>query len=96
MVCLDVPTRWNSTYLMLCTAKKCQRAFDLLGENKHNHFIVPQPVDWENARAFATFLQTFYEATLKLSGSTQVTSNSYFLQLYIIQNTLNEDCLSED
>jgi hypothetical protein len=96
IVCLDVPTRWNSTYLMLSTAEKYQRAFDLLGENKHNNFIVPQPVDWENARSFATFLQTFYEATLKLSGSTHVTSNSYFLQLCIIQNTLNDGCLSED
>jgi hypothetical protein len=81
---------------MLSTVEKYQRAFDLLGENKHNHFIVPQPVDWENARAFATFLQTFYEATLKLSGSTHVTSNSIFLQLFIIQNTLNDGCLGED
>ncbi|XP_062158842.1 zinc finger BED domain-containing protein RICESLEEPER 2-like [Alnus glutinosa] len=96
MVCLDVPTRWNSTYLMLTTAEKYQRAFDLLGEDEHNHFVVPQPIDWENARAFATFLQTFYEATLKFSGSTHVTSNSYFLQLCIIQNTLNDGCLSED
>jgi len=95
MVCLDIPTRWNSTYLMLNTPEKYQRAFDLLGEDEHNHFVVPQPIDWENARAFATFLQTFYKATLKFYGSTHVTSNLYFLQLCIIQNTLNDDCLSE-
>jgi hypothetical protein len=29
MVCLDVPTGWNSTYLMLSTAKKYQRALHI-------------------------------------------------------------------
>jgi hypothetical protein len=41
MVCLDIPTRWNSTYLMLGTVEKYQRAFDLLGEDGYNHFVVP-------------------------------------------------------
>lgn len=30
MVCLDIETRWNSTYLMLELALKFQKAFDLL------------------------------------------------------------------
>ena len=30
LVCLDVPTRWNSTYLMLEHAKKFEKAFDRL------------------------------------------------------------------
>jgi hypothetical protein len=30
MVCLDTKTRWNSTYLMLCTAGKYEKAFELL------------------------------------------------------------------
>ncbi|KAE8663805.1 hypothetical protein F3Y22_tig00112888pilonHSYRG00060 [Hibiscus syriacus] len=32
IVQLDVPTRWNSTYLMLESALKCQKAFKRLGE----------------------------------------------------------------
>ena len=32
-VCLDVPTRWNSTYMMLENAEKFQRAFERLRVN---------------------------------------------------------------
>jgi len=81
---------------MLSTAEKYQKTFYLLGEDEHNHFVVPQTIDWENGRAFVTFLQTFYDATFNFYGSTYVTSNSYFLQLCIIQHTLNDGCLSLD
>ena len=30
LLCLDVPTRWNSTFLMLEGAEKCQSAFQLI------------------------------------------------------------------
>jgi hypothetical protein len=53
-VCLDVQTRWNSTYLMLCTAKKYEKAFELLGE-EDQQFVVPSIIDWENAKAFGKF-----------------------------------------
>ena len=33
LLCLDVPTRWNSTYLMLKVAEQYQGAFDLLQED---------------------------------------------------------------
>ncbi|XP_059462001.1 zinc finger BED domain-containing protein RICESLEEPER 2-like [Corylus avellana] len=58
-VCLDVKTRWNSTYLMLCTAEKYEKAFELLGEEDHQ-FVVPSMIDWENARAFVKFLKTSF------------------------------------
>jgi hypothetical protein len=67
MVCLDTKTRWNSTYLMLCTAGKYEKAFELL-DKEDNQFIVHSIIDWENARAFMKFLKTFYDATLKFSG----------------------------
>jgi hypothetical protein len=40
------------------------------------------------------FLKPFYEATLKFSSATHVTSNSYFIQLCIIIKTLSDGCMS--
>jgi hypothetical protein len=95
MVCLDVPTRWNSTYLMLSTAEKYQRAFELLGE-EDDQLVVPGFLDWENARAFVKYLKTFYDATLIISSSNYVTASLFFMQLCIIQDALNDGCLNSD
>jgi hypothetical protein len=93
-VCLDVQTRWNSTYLMLSAAEKYEKAFTRLGEEDGNPFVVPSYDEWKNAREFVKFLKPFYEATLKFSSSTHVTSNSYFIQLCIIIKTLADGCMS--
>ena len=37
---------------------------------------------------FCEVLRTFYEVTLKFSGSTYVTSNLYFLEIFEIQAEL--------
>lgn len=42
------------------------------------------------------FFKPFYEATLKFSTSTHVTSNLYFIQLCIIIKTLSDGCLSSN
>jgi hypothetical protein len=42
------------------------------------------------------FLKPFYEATLKFSSSTHVTSNSYFIQLFINIKTLSDGCMSSN
>ncbi|KAG8372377.1 hypothetical protein BUALT_Bualt12G0059900 [Buddleja alternifolia] len=38
-------------------------------------------VDWINARNFVKFLKIFYNVTLKFSGSSYITSNSFFREL---------------
>jgi hypothetical protein len=95
VVCLDVLTRWNSTYLMLSIAEKYQRAFEVLGE-EDSQLVVPTYIDWENARAFVKYLKTFYDVTLIISGSNYVTASLFFMQLCIIQDALNDGCLSFD
>ncbi|KAM5552063.1 hypothetical protein ABKV19_026766 [Rosa sericea] len=38
LVCLDVPTRWNSTYLMLEAALKFKKAFTVMAEDEDSNF----------------------------------------------------------
>ncbi|GKE42118.1 zinc finger BED domain-containing protein RICESLEEPER 2-like protein, partial [Tanacetum coccineum] len=68
---LDVPTRWNTTYLMLETDQNYERAFSRY-DSEDCHYRddlkktgVPVSNDWANVRRLAKFLEHFYELTLK-------------------------------
>ncbi|KAG5553647.1 hypothetical protein RHGRI_011517 [Rhododendron griersonianum] len=94
-LCLDVPTRWNSTFLMLATAIKFQKAFERLEDEDPLYPLelsdgCPTTRDWDAAHYFADFLQKFYDATVHLSGSTYVTSNMFFNEVCAIQGFLFE------
>lgn len=88
---LDVPTRWNTTYMMLDAAEKYQRAFELMmeddeqfrmflceDENGRRGLGPPTSDDWEHIRHFVKFLKFLYEVTLQMCGSEKITSNVYF------------------
>ena len=88
---LDVPTRWNSTYVMLDVALKFQKAFMTYKEEDEKylgHFFEeengkrrvgpPMGDDWENVNVFVKFLKIFYEITLKVSAPLYVTSSIFF------------------
>jgi len=47
----------------------------VLSENENNE--MPPEDDWINARKLCTFLEKFYELTLRVYGSLHVTSNSF-------------------
>lgn len=50
-VCLDVTTRWNSTYMMLEAASKFEKAFDRLEDEDsiYRNDSPPTKDDWTNA-----------------------------------------------
>ncbi|KAL4627407.1 hypothetical protein ACB092_05G163800 [Castanea dentata] len=88
-LCLDVPTRWNYTYIMLEKAEKYQKAFERLEEEDPNYLMTISDVDWEKISIFSKFLKIFYDATLRFSGANYVTSNSFFLELMSIHDTID-------
>ena len=108
-ICLDVATRWNSTFLMLERAIKFMDAFKLLeeedgfyvqyflDEDKNGRNLMGPPTfkDWENCAIFCRFLKVFYEATLKFSASLFVTSNSYFHEVCTIRGRIIKWCDSD-
>ncbi|XP_042944041.1 zinc finger BED domain-containing protein RICESLEEPER 2-like isoform X2 [Carya illinoinensis] len=104
LVCLDVPTRWNSTYLMLEVAETFQKPFLRL-ENEDGYFSrycrsvglsPPSSSDWVRVKIMVKFLKIFYDATVRLSGSLYVTSNAYFQEICGIQSHLSKMSQSND
>lgn len=101
-LCLDVSTRWNSTYLMLNVAQAYERAFDRLyvhdatyREDMNSKGGAPTSFDWKNVRTLVTFLEHFYELTLKISGTKYITANSFLDDISCIHGLL-KDCLLND
>jgi hypothetical protein len=96
LVCLDVSTRWNATYLMLEAAEKFQAAFDKLEyeESSYREFFgkgsPPSSDDWDIVRAFISILKLFYEATNVFSTSQSVSLHSAFHQVSAIYCELKQ------
>ncbi|KAH1074185.1 hypothetical protein J1N35_026513 [Gossypium stocksii] len=97
MLCLDVCTRWNSTYLMLDTGQNFERAFERFEEQDINFRAElergegwPSVDDWANVRNLRDFLEHFYEVTLRVSGTSYVTSNNFFDELSEIDILLRD------
>lgn len=86
LLCLDVSTRWNSTYKMLNVAQVYEKAFDRYAVVDNNFSIAmskgpghgrPTKSDWINARILIQLLQKFEELTNSVSASHYITSNAY-------------------
>ncbi|XP_021731329.1 zinc finger BED domain-containing protein RICESLEEPER 2-like [Chenopodium quinoa] len=103
-LCLDVPTRWTSTYLMLNAAIELEDAFENYSE-EDPHYVVdlnerdgkgsPDSDDWNNVRRLSKFLQAFYDLTLHVSGSLYVTLNLFFHESVSVV-VLMKDLVSSD
>lgn len=101
-LCLDVPTRWNSTYVLLETALKFRKAFDryVFHDSDYVYATIacdglgrPIDADWESVVGMVKFLAKFYQLTLRVSGSSYVTSNSHLndISVFVMLKTLAAD-----
>ncbi|KAL0309379.1 UNVERIFIED_CONTAM: hypothetical protein Sradi_5880200 [Sesamum radiatum] len=105
LLSLDVPTRWNSTYLMLEAVTCLKRAFDAYEDidlaymtdlSKKPFDGVPIESDWDRAKLLLKFLKHFYNLTLCISGSSYVTSNIVFHEICEVDLLLKRWLNSED
>lgn len=99
LVPLDVPTRWNSTYIMLEAAEKFQVAFDKLEFEDSSYLDYfggagpPTSEHWVNARFLVNFLKIFYDATKVFSSSLHVTIHTAFHQLAIVSSEIRKSSM---
>ncbi|XP_076922607.1 zinc finger BED domain-containing protein RICESLEEPER 2-like [Bidens hawaiensis] len=86
LLCLDIPTRWNSTYKMLDRAQKIEKAFnafDLAHPNYRNNLRdgVPKVTDWSYARKLRNLLELFKHKTNNASATKYVTVNMFYIEM---------------
>lgn len=82
----DVPTRWNSTYLMLESALPLKEAFYRLVQMDKDYKSNPSNEEWAMGEVIYKCLKLFHEATKKILGTKYPTTNTFFLMcvLYML------------
>jgi hypothetical protein len=92
----DMPTRWNSTYLMLDSAIYYISDFSYLEMTDLNYKHCLTVVEWEKVDNIRSFLACFYKATCVFFGTKYPTANLNFPVIAMIYVSLKEELMGED
>lgn len=74
---LDVPTRWNSTYLMLAATYEFKEVFPRHGYNDRQFTWVPSHEDWDKVKSVCELLGVFNRVTKIVSKSNYPIANLF-------------------
>ncbi|XP_021732746.1 zinc finger BED domain-containing protein RICESLEEPER 2-like [Chenopodium quinoa] len=85
---MDVPTRWNFTFLMLRRALDLLLALKMFGRIESNYHLALTAHEWEIEEKMCDFLEPFYDITNLFSGSEYPTSNLYVANICRIESLL--------
>ncbi|XP_023909364.1 zinc finger BED domain-containing protein RICESLEEPER 2 [Quercus suber] len=92
----QVPTRWNSTYLMIKTCLKYRDAFSRLSKIDKYFLNCPSEEEWERVEKIVRVLEPFYNITKLFSGTNYPTANLYFHCVWKIQLRITEQLEDDD
>ncbi|XP_022761456.1 zinc finger BED domain-containing protein RICESLEEPER 2-like isoform X2 [Durio zibethinus] len=87
-LCLDSPTRWNSTYNMIEVALCYKNAFVYSAEQDKNFIHKLSEDEWEKLSVLYKFLKVFFEVTCLFFRNRQPTSNLYFKPVWKVHSRL--------
>ncbi|XP_062150253.1 zinc finger BED domain-containing protein RICESLEEPER 2-like [Alnus glutinosa] len=93
---LDVPTRWNSTYLMLAAAIEFKEVFAMYGYNDRQFTWVPSHEDWAKVEVACQLLGVFNRVTKIVSGSDYPTSNLFLPEVWRMKDVITKKCVDEN
>ncbi|KAJ1688149.1 hypothetical protein LUZ63_019539 [Rhynchospora breviuscula] len=91
----DVPTRWNSTYLMLELALELKPAIMRHASLDKKFSKALSDSQWGILKELVKHLKVFYEATLKLSGTKYPTLNLFFSEFCEVYLTIKRMASNE-
>ncbi|XP_039125273.1 zinc finger BED domain-containing protein RICESLEEPER 2-like isoform X1 [Dioscorea cayenensis subsp. rotundata] len=95
-LCLDVASRWNSTYYMLERAVQFKKAFTSLALIDSGYKFAPSIDDWRRAEIVCKLLRTFYNAIKVVTGFHSPTSNLSFHEMWKVRTILHQEVSNED
>ncbi|XP_021290108.1 zinc finger BED domain-containing protein RICESLEEPER 2-like [Herrania umbratica] len=89
-LCLDSPSRWNSTYNMIEVALCYKNAFLYLAEQDKNFIHKLSEDEWEKVSVSYKFLKVIFEVACIFFRNIQPTSNLYFKALWKVHSRLSD------
>ncbi|KAL1558990.1 hypothetical protein AAHA92_09384 [Salvia divinorum] len=108
-LCMNVPTQWNSTYLMLESAIPYAEAFTTFGnmnssfgkylrKRMHNDKSIgpPEEEDWVNVKKMISYLKKFHSFTQIVSVTKRPTSHLFFTEMCGIFDLIRRLQMSSD